>query len=99
MSYKSVLPQIFPYLVELPSSHVNSDLLELFGPREEINNGSSFAITTDAKPGYVNLWMSESSYGTWKEQQDNLERRKQEEAKWRADRQAKIQAEWGPMLP
>lgn len=99
MAYKDMLPQAFPYVVELPTGHVDSELLELFEPREQFNNGSSFAITRDAKPGYVHLWMSESSYITWKECQDTLERRAKEIAEEKAKREAKIEAKWGPMLP
>lgn len=99
MAYKDILPKAFPYYVVVPSGHIDSELLELFGPREKFQTGSSFAVTIDARPGYVKLWMSDSSYITWKERQDLIEQRKQEEAKWRADRQTKIEAEWGPMLP
>lgn len=99
MAYIDTLPEVFPVSVEIPWSAVDNELLELFGPREEFEHGSSFAITTDARPGYVHLWMSDSSYITWKERQDALERSRKEVAKAKAKRQEKIEAEWGPMLP
>lgn len=57
-TYSSVLPQVFKYSMEAPLSKVPLIVAIL----TSAGRRNSFAITADAKDGYVNVWMSEVSY-------------------------------------
>lgn len=62
MSYQSVLPQIFPYRVEISRFHVPRIIEALTGGDHVYPVGSSFAVTTDAHgEDTVYLWLSDAS--------------------------------------
>ena len=67
MSYPSVLPQVFPYIMSVPTYKAVQIAEVLTAPRPTAPNGSSFAMTSDGKHGQVKVWMSEVSYKTIKE--------------------------------
>jgi hypothetical protein len=62
MMYSSVLPQAFPYQVELPDE-VSTKAVEVLMERtEQFTHGSSFAITADLYDAQLRrFWLSRSS--------------------------------------
>ena len=67
MTYKAVLPQLFPYCAEMPVEEVEKAITYLLPARGVISGGSSFAVTADSiRIGYRNLWLSQISWDTLK---------------------------------
>ncbi len=64
MTYPSVLPKVFPYVISGPEKDVLEIIAGLIHPREGMPNGSSFAVTSDAKRGCRRIWLSKVSYDT-----------------------------------
>lgn len=63
MSYKSVLPEVFPFLLQTDPHAVVYFVTKLMDPtRKDVPQGSSFAVTVDNWNGTWNLWLSEASY-------------------------------------
>jgi hypothetical protein len=61
-AYNVTLPQVFQYCAELPSETVSAMVTKLLSRRGDAPNGSSFAVTVDAKQGHQKLWLSRVSY-------------------------------------
>lgn len=63
MAAYSELNEIFPWFLLLPKEKVMELVYILLAEnREDVTNGSSFAVTTDAQEGYQHLWLSDVSY-------------------------------------
>lgn len=61
-TYSQRLPQVFPYVVVLPSGTVRRLVVKIM-TRKDLSNGSSFAVTADSgRLGYSKLWLSAASY-------------------------------------
>jgi hypothetical protein len=62
MTYKSILPDVFPHGFIVPTSLAKqiSELCLL--KDDDAPNGSSFAITSDAPKGQSVLWLSNVSF-------------------------------------
>jgi hypothetical protein len=109
--YEAYLGNVFPYRVRLQRLLLQ-ELIDRFndtdefertdGEKETHTNGSSFAVTTDAPSGFVNVYMSEASYRKWqvydKELTEQKRRREEMEAAHKAHMD-KIYEEWGHLLP
>lgn len=62
MSYSN-LGEFFPHLFIMPKEEVMELVhILLVENREDVTNGSSFAVTTDAQDGYWRIWLSATSY-------------------------------------
>lgn len=61
--YKSELPEVFPYCVNLEINvcRLAIDLL-MSDNRKDVSKGSSFALTVDSYGRTWNLWLSKASY-------------------------------------
>lgn len=68
-TYRSVLPEVFPYVVQIPADKVAATTQFLAAARPGIPCGSSFAVTSDVSGGTSrrNLWLSEASYRSLQE--------------------------------
>lgn len=111
MTYKSMLPHIFPH-VTMISRLILQELTDRFndtdeytrvdGKLEQSHNGSSFAVTADAPRGFVNVYMSETSWQKWliydRELIETTRRRAEMEAA-HAEHMRKVYEKWGHLLP
>jgi hypothetical protein len=61
MSYRSVLPEVFPFCIVTSEAKVAEKLAILIAPSAEYPNGSSFAVTTDVSPDMRCLYLSSCS--------------------------------------
>ena len=62
MSYKTVLPDVFPITITVIRDVAQKMVAELVTTTDEYPNGSSFAVTTDTLiQGYVVVWLSSTS--------------------------------------
>lgn len=60
--YSGKLPEVFPFCLELPKGLVRRCVEELLLiPRSYAANGTSFAVTSDAKSSWAKLWLSLAS--------------------------------------
>jgi len=64
MTYMSVLPRVFPYVVHGSREQIQQLVWDLMSEeRADVPNGSSFAVVTaEALPGEVGLFLSKTSY-------------------------------------
>lgn len=62
-TYTRTLPTVFPFLIKGTPYNVNLWVRSLLDPRlrEDVSQGSSFAVTVDNWNGTWNLWLSEVS--------------------------------------
>lgn len=63
-TYRSVLPQIFPFVAQVREDFLPKYLYELNRSTIDAVNGSSYAVTSDAPLGYRYLWLSDASRRT-----------------------------------
>lgn len=63
-TYKATLSQVFPHCIATVPHNVETYVKALMDPRlrEDVPQGSSFAVTVDNWNGTWNLWLSEVSY-------------------------------------
>ena len=66
MTYRSVLPKVFPYTVRVPDDVARNIVAKLVLPGKTKSggvaaNGSSFAVTVDTETGWKILWLSATS--------------------------------------
>ena len=59
--YDYALSDCFPYAVEVKEDVAESWARFLISAEPPATNGSSFAVTSDAKEGYRRFWLSEVS--------------------------------------
>jgi hypothetical protein len=110
-NYDHVLPTIFPFNMVVPRIYLQ-DLIDRFNDTDEYTrvdgmpertaNGSSFAVTADASPGYAKLWMSSTSYQKWliyNDERIRKERKREEREQEHRKHMDKIFEEWGHLLP
>ncbi|HWI68642.1 MAG TPA: hypothetical protein VNS88_09705 [Nitrospiraceae bacterium] len=64
MTYSSVLPQVFPYFIDADPDEISALSAMLILPRQSAPNGSSYAVTSDARVGKRRLWLSDVSFQT-----------------------------------
>ena len=61
MSYQTILPQVFSVCTVGTPDYIRMQVEKLMSSdREDVPNGSSFAVTMDI-PGQHTLWLSETS--------------------------------------
>lgn len=60
-TYRSVLPSVFPFVVQVPEDYLSRCVRVLNEATDEVPNGSSYAVTSDAPEGYRYLWLSRVS--------------------------------------
>lgn len=72
MSYKAVLPQVFPYVIMVPARRLQLITNVLLATDLNCLNGSSFAVTCDARQDWLWLWVSKVSYERLVNQTDLL---------------------------
>jgi hypothetical protein len=99
MTYKIVE---LPHKFQIPRIYLQ-DLIDRFNDCDDATpNGSSFAITTNAPVGFVNIHLSEASYNKWLDYANEIAndlREQEERIAAHAERQRKIYEEWGHLLP
>jgi hypothetical protein len=61
-TYDGTLPAVFPYRILVPIDMVPVIISLLSTPYSKMPNGSSFAVTSDAKQNFRYIWLSEASY-------------------------------------
>jgi len=62
MTYKSTLPGVFPWVLKGAPPWVAALTAALMSPsRNDVEQGSSFAVTVDNWDGTWNLWLSQAS--------------------------------------
>ena len=60
--YQYVLPETFPFLLEVRILGELPELIKVLSPDEKAPRGSSFAVTVDCpRNGFVYLWLSSVS--------------------------------------
>ena len=60
--YHQILPEVFPYCITVDDEHVNPIIFALSAKTQKFPNGSSFAVTSDAKSGKRRIWLSAISH-------------------------------------
>jgi hypothetical protein len=60
-TYRSTLPQVFPFQISVTLDNLPGVVTMLSTPRTGAPNGSSFAVTSDARQGFRHVWLSEAS--------------------------------------
>jgi hypothetical protein len=64
MTYQHHLPMVFSYVARIHPDDVRTFVAELLdADREDVPQGSSFAVTVDNWDGTWNLWLSAASRG------------------------------------
>lgn len=59
MSYSNTLPQVFPYVIEIPVDDARLLIKELMEDDPRFSNGTSFAITSDStESAHRRVWLS-----------------------------------------
>jgi hypothetical protein len=59
MSYKTVLPEVFPISITVTREMAQTMAIHLSTAEERLPNGSSFAVTADTVlEGYCVVWLS-----------------------------------------
>ena len=72
--YITTLGDSFPYAMEVPVDTVKILVDKLLQPSGRAPNGSSFAVTSDAKQGHRRIWLSEVSMAIVADELDYLQR-------------------------
>jgi len=65
-SYDFMLPDPFPHMVEMHIEDVEMVVLEFNRAVPPYTNGSSYAITSDAREDWRKVWMSHASFERFK---------------------------------
>lgn len=60
-AYDVRLPDVFPHGFEFSVEHIERCLEVLNKPEPPASNGSSYAVTADARDGHRKLWLSRVS--------------------------------------